>query len=235
MSTLGSSKNAIFVCLHSLILISAHCGGGGARVKLHSRQRSKRGFGIKMERAEFPSIDSDCPVRVESSQRNCLGSSIDRPYSTRQTPLHRYGGKPRGVSSRCASGHPRCSRHSSVRHRSLQNTQLVRRKYTAEYCRSGYVFVYRCTRVRVCVFLFACSHTLFTPRSYHISTLESFSFTSYASGSFEITATVVVGNCGCNQVPQRCAEKGRVFSQDRGLARLGMRNKDKLYRPAICA
>ena len=98
----------------------------------------------------------------------------------------------------------------------------------------SFIAAHVCVCVCVCV-CFACSHTLFTPRSYHVSTLESFSFTSYASGSFEITATVVVGNCGCNQVPQRCAEKGRVFSQDRGLARLGMRNKDKLYRPAICA
>ena len=68
------------------------------------------------------------------------------------------------------------------------------------------------------------SYTLFTPQSYHVGSTESFSFTSYSSKKFEVTATVSYDQCSCSNRwwwRRQCNNNGDVLSTARGTTRLG--------------
>lgn len=71
--------------------------------------------------------------------------------------------------------------------------------------------------------VFSLRHILFTPQSYHVGVRETFSFTSYASERFEVVARVSFDTCTCsdNRV-RRCRDRGDVFSEARGMVKLGM-------------
>ena len=64
-----------------------------------------------------------------------------------------------------------------------------------------------------------CSHILFTPQSYHVASTESFSFTSYSTDQFEVTATLSYDECLCSR--KSCNDNGNVLSSDEGTARFG--------------
>ena len=62
-------------------------------------------------------------------------------------------------------------------------------------------------------------HILFTPQSYHVASTESFSFTSYSSERFEVTAIFSYDECLCSR--KSCNDNGNVLSSDEGTARFG--------------
>ena len=66
-----------------------------------------------------------------------------------------------------------------------------------------------------------CSHVLFTPQSYHVGGTESFSFTSYSTEQFEVTASVSYDQCSCSNRRRVCSNNGDLISAARGTTRLG--------------
>ena len=66
-----------------------------------------------------------------------------------------------------------------------------------------------------------CSHILFTPQSYHVASTESFSFTSYSTERFEVTATLSYDQCSCSNRRRSCNNNGDVLSTVGGTTRFG--------------
>ena len=67
-----------------------------------------------------------------------------------------------------------------------------------------------------------CRHILFTPQSYHVASTESFSFTSYSTERFEVTATLSYDQCSCSNRRRSCNNNGNVLSSVGGTTRFGM-------------
>ena len=66
-----------------------------------------------------------------------------------------------------------------------------------------------------------CRHILFTPQSYHVASTESFSFTSYSTERFEVTATLSYDQCSCTNRRRSCNNNGNVLSSAAGTTRFG--------------
>ena len=67
-----------------------------------------------------------------------------------------------------------------------------------------------------------CRHILFTPQSYHVASTESFSFTSYSTERFEVTATLSYDQCSCTNRRRSCNNNGNVLSSAAGTTRFGV-------------
>ena len=66
------------------------------------------------------------------------------------------------------------------------------------------------------------SHILFTPQNYHVGSTESFSFTSYSTERFEVTATLSYDQCSCSNRRRSCNNNGNVLSSVGGTTRFGV-------------
>jgi len=70
--------------------------------------------------------------------------------------------------------------------------------------------------------MFPLRHKLFAPQDYHVGTVESFTFTSYDSSRFTVSAAVTYQECSCEANRRRtCEEELITFHETSGQARQG--------------